>query len=215
MKPLQPKIKSTGETFFEWVKLLSTVFLALLMATLLPSCKNDIASMTNGQGGNDNKPEEENSLVQSCKRWGSANLCLSTEGTRTGTIITPTLTFKGLDKTNGSVQLFSDSTCSTSLGSPIIAKAATVEVIAPIQSTFAAEYYARYTHTDNTKSPCLGSVAWMVTESPTLAFVSSAFSIPTLSSIRTQAATKGIVSGQSPIQRAKIPEIPSARMTFH
>ena len=51
-----------------------------------------------------------------------------------------------------------------------------MEITAPAQDTFKAEYYAQYTHTDNTKSPCLGPVAWRVEERPAIELLSAVYS---------------------------------------
>ena len=177
------------------LNILPTIGLILAMALALPSCKDEVAGTAdNDKGGTVNK--EKPSLLQSCKGWGSANLCLLTQEEGTGTITTPTLTFKGLDRINGNLRLFSDGDCSAVLGSPVVASVATVEITAPAQSTFTAEYYAQYTHTDNSVSPCLGPVAWTVEESPTLAFDSSAFSVPTftLSELNVRAGSVGLFS---------------------
>ena len=115
-----------------------------------------------------------------CKNWGGSNICLQTQGTGSGATATPTLTFKGLDRINGNVRLFSDSGCTTTIGSPVTATTATIQVTAPAQKTFSAEYYAQYTHTDNTISPCLGPVLWEVEEKPSLALSSENFSSLTL-----------------------------------
>ena len=174
-------------------KLRTLLAIGLILA--LPSCKDEAASTADDdKGGTVNK--EKPSLLQSCKGWGSANLCLLTQEEGTGTITTPTLTFKGLDKINGNLRLFSDGDCSAVLGSPVVASVATVEITTPAQSTFTAEYYAQYTHTDNSISPCLGPVAWTVEESPNLAFESSAFSVPTftLSELNVRAGSVGLFS---------------------
>ena len=172
------------------------LFLALAIVLALPSCKDEVASVADDDKGGTANKDEKPSLLQSCKDWGSANLCLLTQEEGTGTVTTPTLTFKGLDRINGNVQLFSDSSCITVLGSPVVVTVTTTEITAPAQTTFSAEYYARYTHTDNTVSPCLGPVAWRVEETPTLAFESSAFSVPTftLSELNVRAGSVGLFS---------------------
>ena len=196
------------------------LFLALVIVLALPSCKDEAASVAdNDKGGTVNK-DEKPLLLQSCKDWGSANLCLLTQEEGTGTVTTPTLTFKGLDRINGNVQLFSDSSCITVLGSPVIVTVTTTEITAPAQTTFSAEYYARYTHTDNTVSPCLGPVAWTVEETPTLAFESSAFSVPTftLSELNVRAGSVGLFSDSACTVAASDPvdaDSGSHRITAH
>ena len=172
--------------------ILLMLFLALVFAF---SCTDEVASLGADKGGTINK-DGKPSLLQSCKGWGDANLCLLTQEEGRGTVTTPTLTFKGLNKINGNVRLFSDGECSTVLGSSVVASVATVEITAPAQNTFLAEYYAQYTHTDNSISPCLGPVAWTVEETPTLAFESSAFSVPTftLSELNVQAGSVELFS---------------------
>ena len=176
------------------VSLFKKFLFLLALALALPSCNDEAVkgAVNDGTGGGTAKP----SLLESCKNWGSSSLCLLTEGVGIGTSATPTLTFKGLEKINGRVRLFSDSACSDVLGSPVIANVATVNVTAPAQRTFTAEYYAQYTHVDSNISPCLGPVIWTVEVSPTLDFSSSAFSVPTftLSGLTVQAGSVELFS---------------------
>ena len=128
------------------------------------SCKDEAAKLASGNDGNGGKVDS----TVSCQTWDGTNICLQMQGTGSGASATPTLSFKGLDRINGNVSLFSDSGCTTTIGSPVTATTATVLVAAPAQKTFSAEYYAQYIHTDSTRSPCLGPVAWRVKESLSL-----------------------------------------------
>ena len=167
-------------------KLLPVVFWALLMATSLFSCGNkNLETGDDKVGGtgedkdgmvNDDFQKGPSHPLTSCKTWGTANLCLSVEGIGRGRTITPTLTFKGLDKINGKVRLFSDSVCSNFIGTSVDVTTAAVEITALAQNTFTVAYYAQYTHTDNTQSPCLGPVVWRVEENPIITISSSIYS---------------------------------------
>ena len=152
-----------------------TFFLVLFVAVV--SCKDETPGSGDNGGGADNGKTEK-SLTTSCKSWGGTDVCLLMEGTGVGTSATPTLTFKGLDKINGNVRLFSDSACSTVIGTPVDVTVTTVQITAPEQTTFVAEYHAQYTHTDSTVSPCLGPVVWKIDEVPTIEFSSAVFSTP-------------------------------------
>ena len=150
------------------------VMMAMVLSGILSfsSCKDEAAKLASGNDGNGGKVDS----TVSCQTWDGTNICLQMQGTGSGASATPTLSFKGLDRTNGGVQLYSNSECSNMIGNPVIATTSTVLVTTPAQKTFSAEYYAQYTHTDNTISPCLGPVSWKVEEKSSLALSSENFS---------------------------------------
>ena len=156
----------------------SIIFIALL--TVGSSCKNNIVNkigaINNDPSSGPLSPEQSAQGVSSCKSWGDAHLCLLTQGIGSGSTTTPTLTFKGLDKVRGRVQLYRNATCSNTVGFPATANGPEVNITAPKQNTFTAKYYAQYTHTDSTKSPCLGPVSWKVEESLSIALFSAIYS---------------------------------------
>ena len=116
-------------------RLLKTL-LALLGIVIFGGCQEEGGKAT-GPGGGERAANNE---IIFCQSWAGSNVCLQTQEEGTGATATPTLTFKGLDRINGNVRLFSDSGCTTTIGSPVTATTATVEVTAPAQKTFSAEY---------------------------------------------------------------------------
>ena len=148
---------------------------------LLLSCNNESDVSDNYQRGDGNPLPGKRALsLSSCEDWGASNLCLVTQGEGRGKTPTPTLTFSGLEETGGNIGLFDDDNCSTSIGNPSTVTDSTVQVTPPEQSTFFSEYYAQYTHTDRTTSPCLGPVDWEVNEEITITLLQATFSRATL-----------------------------------
>ena len=163
--------------------MIPTVLLSLLLAASLSSCGDGtVGTIIDKGGASDNDPGKTpgdsapTSTLSSCKGWKGANLCLVTQGEGTGTTTTPTLTFEGPNNIGGIIRLYRDSACSNLLGSPTVASLPTTRVTPPAQTTFTAKYYAQYTHTDGTQSPCLGPVVWRVEEKPSIAILSAVYS---------------------------------------
>ena len=81
---------------------------------------------------------------------------------------TPTFSVSGLVAHNGTVQLFSDSACTTAASGTVAVSSATASITANALSAGSYQFYVQHTDTNSNKGDCFGSVAYTM-EALTLA----------------------------------------------
>ena len=99
-------------------------------------------------------------------------LTLSSPTTSPALDSTPTLSVTGLVVRSGTVQLFSDSACSTTASGTVTVTSGTASITTNVLAAGNHEFYVQHTDTNNNEGNCVGPVAYSL-ENLTLALSSS------------------------------------------
>ena len=88
------------------------------------------------------------------------SLTLSSPSSPLGVDSTPTFSVSGLVVHNGTVQLFSDSSCTTSASGAVVVSASTASITADALAPGEYAFYVQHTDTNNKKGDCIGGVSY-------------------------------------------------------